>query len=265
MSVKESWSNEAQSLLDAGREDQPPSESRAALLKSLGLPHGAPPAPDSGQGGTSVPPNGSAPPPVGAPAATASKSGLVLKGLAYGLGGIVAVLVPFFLLGGEDDEAAPSAGQNQVLAPSGESDALERGAREQKAEDELAGAAPAAEEQAHTEEPLAGQTTETPKAEQVGSPKAGSAQSGLTLRDEIELMKEARSALSAGQLSRSQELLSRHERLFEEPQLTAEATMISVELLVRQGRVKEARARAAPLMKPGSPYRSRLNALLPPK
>lgn len=100
----------------------------------------------------------------------------------------------------------------------------------------------------------------------VAAPEAPSAASTSTstLLAEVAALADARRALASGDAAESLRLLDVHDRRFDPPALSAEATILRIEALVAVGRIDEARGLATRFVTahPDSPYAQRVASLV---
>lgn len=264
------WDDDELDLFRAGRGEAPAAASAGGVFAALGL--DGPIGPDGGAGLEQPPVSQVAP--ISSPEVTAAQgpkpappSGIFARPLPWiGAGGVLLALIPAALLLSRGQSEATSSDQpsQQQATDATDSNKSGRDAGEDsktRAATEGDGAADdaLAVELSDLEEaePQSGARAEARKT----SPSASDA-ARPSLAEELKIIKDARQKLNAGDLAGAEATLSVHQKKFQPPRLSSEALVLRVEILIKRGKMAEARALAAPLMKENSPYRARMETLL---
>ena len=251
----EAWGADESALFDAARGDGPSAESSAGLYAALGL---APPLPGGGGEGQSSPYG--APIPVFEPVVQSGIFARPIARLAAGAGALAIAIPAFLWMQGGDTESSSNESVAQVEAKP--VDERQPAAQEVVVADDSAAAESAQPESEAVAIDSLPTVTDSHVKVPSASAKASDATQRPTLKEELAHLQRARAALNSGNISLCEALLQEHRNRFVPPRLASEARVLRVEAYVAQGRMAEAKATAAPLLKSDSPYRARMETLL---
>lgn len=250
----EAWDADESALFGAGRSDGPSAESKAGLYAALGL---APPLPGGGGEPHSSPLSAPIPEPV-------IQSGIFARPiarLAAGAGAL-AIAIPAFLWTQSEGSDANSQETSAQVEQTQPADRVLAPATDRTKSDSSEATAPPATSDAVAIDSLPPVTDTQLKPHSAGSAKATISAERPTLKEELAHLQRARAELNSGNISQCEALLQEHHTRFVPPRLASEARVLRVEAYVAQGRMAEAKATAAPLLKADSPYRARMETLL---